>query len=178
MSGDHSLLVPLLAPLRWEAAAQPGADAGGAAVRALATAVSLAERPPQVNEEATGLELEVARLHQKTQLLVELLALALGRSGVRPEPTEVRLGGTSCQWKTATPPPAGSEGVIGLWLHPASPEPVNWPARIEALEPDADGATWVRATLLPLGEAAQAALDRHVFQLHRRAIAEARAQRQ
>ncbi len=172
------LSVPLLVPLCWRPEVFANtAEAGSAAVRALATAVSLAERAPLVNEEATGLELEVARLHQKTQLLIELLALALGRDATRPDPCEVQLSGSACSWRSASPPALGSEGTVEIWLHPAAPEPICWPAQIAKLLPQADGSTLVQARLLPLGEAAQSTLDRHIFQLHRRAIAEARAQR-
>jgi len=174
---DHSgLRVPFTAPLQWQPGA-PAADAGAAALRVLATVVSLAERPPQINEEATGLELEVARLHQKTQLLIELLAVALGRDQSRPQATDVQLGGETCQWLSDHPPAVGSEGELCLWLHPVAPEPLRWPARITHCQSQRDGQQQVEATLLPLGEAAQAALDRYVFQQHRRAIAEAKAQR-
>ena len=78
VSAETQLAVQLQAPVIWQAVAgSTGPEASAAAVRALATAVSLAERAPNVNEEATGLELEVARLHQKTHLLIELLALVL-----------------------------------------------------------------------------------------------------
>lgn len=174
----EQLSVPLCVPLAWQTGeGLKVAEAGTAAVRALATAVSLAERPPLINEEALGLELEVARLHQKTQLLIELLALALGRDGTRPAAIELQLSGTGCSWQSAHAPALGSSGAIALWLHPAAPEPMCWPAEIAELTPQDDGRTRVKARLLPLGEAAQSVLDRHIFQLHRRAIAEARSQR-
>jgi len=178
MSGETSLFVPLTLPVGWQAGpAASGPEASNAALRVLATAVTLAERAPPVTDEATGLELEVARLHQKTQLLVELLALALGRDATRPAATNVELGSSGCRWRTAAPPRVGSEGQVVLWLHAAAPEPLLWPATITRVTPEADGAALTEAALLPLGEAAQAALERHVFQLHRRAVAEARAAR-
>lgn len=172
---ETQLAVQLQAPVIW----QPGATASGpeasaAAVRALATAVSLAERAPNVNEEATGLELEVARLHQKTHLLIELLALALARDVSRPATTELHLSGSECRWQSPAHNAPQGVGTLAIWLHPAAPEPMRWPAEITEA---ALGSPWVQARLLLLGEAAQAALDRYVFQLHRRAIAEARAAR-
>ena len=166
----EALSVSLCLPLAWQAGlpADPLA-AGQAAMRALATAVSLAERPAALNEELVGLELEVARLHQKTQLLTELLALALSRDGSRPEAIELHLSGGDCVWRSTRPVAADTEGTLSLWLHPATPEPLRWPARIERVQGDG----LVRAVLLPLGEAPQAALERQVFQLHRRAVAEA-----
>lgn len=166
------LAVQLGAPLIWHPQVLPaGPDAGIAAVRALATAVSLAERVPNVNEEAIGLELEVARLHQKTQLLIELLALALARDVSRPAAVELHLSGSDCRWRSPQQASEMGVGTLAIWLHPAAPEPMRWPAEIVETGP------LHRARLLSLGEAAQVALDRYVFQLHRRAVAEARAQR-
>lgn len=172
------LAVQLSAPVRWLDEITPcDAEAGVAAVRALATAVSLAERAPNVNEDATGVELELARLHQKTHLLIELLAMALARDVSRPASTELHLGGSECRWRGAATSPAGRLGTLHLWLHPAAPEPLRWPAERLALDSSDGESPLLRARLLSLGEAAQMALDRYVFQLHRRAIAEARALR-
>lgn len=177
-SSSAVLSVSLTLPVSWLAGVElPAAEAGPAVVRALATAVTLAERPPLINEDAMGLELEVARLHQKTQLLIELLALTLARSGNRPLAVEACLSASSCSWQSASVPAPGSSGALAIWLHPAAPEPMNWPAQIAEASSQADGSHRIEACLLPLGEAAQAALDRYIFQLHRRAIAEARSQR-
>lgn len=166
------------APVLWRVGLAPPTDAVAAAVRALATAAALGERTPTVNEEAVGLELEVARLHQKTQLLVELMAVALGRDGTRPAPVPLSLSAAGCSWQGHDAPIRGSTGLVAVWLHPASPEPLEWPAQIIEIESLTDGGMSVHARFLPLGEAAQAALDRQVFLLHRRAVAEARALRQ
>lgn len=175
---SDQLAVSLTTPMHWRAAATPPAmEAGQAVLRALATATTLAERPPQVNEEAMGMELEVARLHQKTQLLIELLAVALGRDSTRPAPVELQISSSACSWQSRSPPTVGSLGAVALWLHPAAPEPMVWPAEITDAQPQGDGSSVMQARLLPLGEAAQSALDRHIFQLHRRAIAEARSLR-
>lgn len=173
-----ALAVGLQLPLDWRAAVTLNLpEASQSAMRTLVTAASLGERPPLVNEDATGLELEVARLHQKTQLLIELLAVALGRDVARPSPVAVQFSSSHCSWHSASPPDSGSLGAVALWLHPAAPEPLLWPAQIEALLVGDGADLLVQARLLPLGEAAQAALDRYIFQLHRRAIAEARLNR-
>ncbi len=175
---ETALSVTLMAPVSWLQSALPAAaEAGLAAVRALATAVSLAERPPGINEEALGVELEIARLHQKTQLLIELLALALARDVTRPPPRALQLSAAACSWQAAQAVAVGSIGAVAIWLHPAAPEPMSWPAEIVECQPAPDGNCRLQARLLPLGEAATAALERHVFQLHRRAVAEARSLR-
>lgn len=172
------LSVSLTVPVSWQSGLELAvSEAGPAVVRALATAVTLAERPPLVNEDAMGLELEVARLHQKTQLLIELLALSLSRMGNRPSAVDACLSGSRCRWQSASMPVSGSIGALAVWLHPAAPEPMSWPAQIVEVSSQSDGSHRIEAELLPLGEAAQAALDRYIFQLHRRAIAEARSQR-
>ncbi|MES2683251.1 MAG: PilZ domain-containing protein [Pseudomonadota bacterium] len=171
----NNLAVPLLLPMQWQESSAPVDEA--AALRALQTAATLGEKPPPVSEDALGPDLEVNRLHQKTQLLIELLAVALRRNAVTPLPQLITLSATHCQWQHPVALPAAAQGVVSLWLHPASPEPLQWPAEI--IGSSSQGAGWsVEARLLPLGDAAQAALDRHVFLLHRRAVAEARAQRQ
>ena len=169
-----ALAVPLQAPVAWRAGT-PASD-GAAALRALQVATSLGEKPATVSEEATGLELEVARLHQKTQLLIELLAVALQGQAARPAAQAVLLSTETCQWHNASTVPVGSVGSVALWLHPAAPEPLLWPAEIRDCQPQ-DAGYALQAQLLPLGEAAQAALDRQVFLLHRRAVAEAKALR-
>jgi len=173
-----TLAVSLQLPLVWRTTAPSNLlEASQAAMRALATAGSLGERPPLINEEALGLELEVARLHQKTQLLIELLAVALGRDTTRPAPVPLQFSSSLCSWHSHSAPDSGSLGAVALWLHAAAPEPLVWPAQVEALVEHEGDAALVQARLLPLGEVAQAALDRYIFQLHRRAIAEARLNR-
>ena len=174
MSDSTSLIVELSVPFQWRA--EVTTVDGSAAIRVLQTAMALGEKPPVVSDEAMGLDLEVARLHQKTQLLIELLALALQNQAGRPVAQAVALSTEGCQWQAASALPVGSRGSVALWLHPAAPEPLLWPAEISACH--AQGTVHVlHAALLPLGESAQAALDRHVFLLHRRAVAEARALR-
>lgn len=172
------LSAQFIAPLLWRAGATPTADAAANALRVLATAAVLGERAPAINEDAMGLELELARLHQKTQLLIELLAVALARDGSRPAGLPLCLSAAGCSWQSHLAPARGSTGVLALWLHPACPEPLEWPAEIVELEPLTEAGMNIHTRLLSLGEAAHAALDRQVFLLHRRAIAEARAQRQ
>lgn len=172
-----SLQVSLCAALRWEpSAVLAGAEADRAALRVLATVASLGERPPGINEETSGLELEVARLQQKTHLLVELLAQVLARDATRPLTTMLSLSAQDCRWPAEGAVGEGGEGVLNVWLHPAAPEPLRWPAVLSSAG-DAAG-EFHHARLLPLGEAAQMALERYVFQQHRRAVAEARASRQ
>lgn len=170
------LQAELVTPVDWQALSADLhlATAAASALRVLHTAATLGEKPPVVSEDAAGLELEVARLHQKTQLLIELVAVALGRNAQRPAAQSVSLSGESCGWISPVPLNVGDKGLLVIWLHDALPEPLQWPA--EVIESDMHSGA-VRARLLPLGEAAQAGLERQVFLLHRRAIAEAKANR-
>lgn len=174
MNDAPALLVELNVPFQWRADVL--AVDGSAAIRSLQTAMLLGEKLPVVSDEMVGLELEMARLHQKTQLLIELLALALqGHSG-RPAAQAVSLSAEGCHWQADEALAVGGRGSVALWLHAAAPEPLLWPAEIMSCRIEGSRHA-LHAVLLPLGEQAQAALDRHVFLLHRRAIAEARAQR-
>lgn len=171
---SDTLQVEIAAPLAFGA---PVGEAGAtAALRVLQTVSALNEKPPVVSEEAVGLELELAKLQQKTQLLIELLAVALARDGTRPPSTVVQLGSNSCAWSSPQALTPGASGTLTLWLHPAAPEPLQWPAEITSCQAEAAGFA-LHASLLPLSEAAQAALERHIFALHRRAVAEAKSQR-
>lgn len=172
---NTTLQAQLLAPIEWQCRSA-SADSAAAAIRVLQTAAALGEKPPVISEDAIGLELEVARLQQKTQLLIELLAVALGRQSTRPEPQLLSFGSESCEWLNAENPGLGAEGMLVIWLHPAAPEPLEWPAEIVEATPGPTGYQ-LNARLYALGAPAQVALERHIFLLHRRAVAEAKAHR-
>ena len=130
----------------------------------LAAVVAMDEHRKPVDEEAT-LDNEVARLHQKMNLLLELVS-TLVRSQV-PPPVALRLSSQElvCQGFGAAPGP----GVLSVYLHRCIAQPLRLPA--ELLEPAADGTHF---RFVALDDSCTAALERHVFLHHRRSVAEAR----
>ncbi len=115
------------------------------------------------SEDANTLEGEVARLHQKMNLVADLMATLISQLLPGAAPVAAQLSSLGLCWRAAA---EGDLGLLSLRLHNSVPQPFVWPARRIASH---DG--WQQAQFEPLGEACQAALERHVFLHHRRAIA-------
>lgn len=158
-------------PLRWMVD-EPVHDAerlAEANLRVLATVAQL-EESSAPGDNPTPQELEIARLHHKLNLLLEIVGgLARGQLHV-PEPVPLRLSWLGVAWRHGGDTPTlGAHGLVHLHLHPAVLQPLRWPAQIVGC--DAEEA---RARFAPLGDTCQRALERHVFLHHRRAVAERR----
>lgn len=159
-------------PLRWGAPVEFGPVAQGEAQRVLAAVAALEERPPSLADDSGGLEAEVARLHQKMHLLMEMVGGLLRAQQSPPPALPVRLVAGGLRWHDRVEP-AGELGMLELWLHPACPEPLRLPARLLAVAAEAGGVQ-VDAAFEPLPEPLATALEKHVFLRHRRELAEAR----
>lgn len=114
-------------------------------------------------EDANTLEGEVARLHQKMNLLVDLIGFLVNQQAPPPIAVPVRLSWQGVSWRGEG---SYGDGLLSLRLHRSVPQPFTWPARIIVAE---GGQLYARFE--PLSEACQTALERHVFLHHRRAIA-------
>lgn len=160
-------------PLRWTAQAFAfDTPAQAEALRVLATVAVLEEHAKPQAEEAGGIEAEVARLHQKVQLLMEMVGSLVRAQLALPAPVPVRLTASGLRWQSLAPPEVDSQGLIELWLHPACPEPLRLPARVLAVS--AEVPALVEAAFEGLPEALAGALEKLVFLRHRRELAEAR----
>jgi len=113
-------------------------------------------------DEGSPLECEVARLHQKMNLLIDLLSFVIGQQSPTPQAVPVRLSWHGVGWRGS----AAGLGIVRLHLHRSVPQAFQWPARVASLV-----AGELYARFEPLSEPCQAALERHVFLHHRRAIA-------
>lgn len=128
------------------------------------------EEPEQPGDHA------LQRMEAKIDLLTLLVA---GLSpGADADPLQ------SLQWSARgarlgveRPLPAGTAGLFRIRLADWLPSPLLLPATVIACQTDAAGASnaWLRFD--PLSPALQAALERHLFRIHRRAIAESRRPR-
>lgn len=114
-------------------------------------------------DETGPLDGEIARLHQKLNLLVDLVALLVSQQTPAPTPQALRLSWEGLRW---TDPQAEGLGVVRLRLHLGVPQAFAWPARIVSRSGDE-----VEARFEPMPEGCQMALEKHVFLHHRRAIA-------
>lgn len=131
----------------------------------LATVSAIDDHRKPVDDEAT-LDNEVARLHQKMNLLLDLVSL-LTRAQA-PAPVALRLSSQDlvCQGFGAEP----GAGVVSIYLHRCLAQPLRLPAELGPVE--ADGSS--RFRFIPLDHSCTAALERHVFLHHRRSVAGAR----
>lgn len=136
----------------------------------LLTAVALLEEHSQLADEPTQTELELQRIHLKLNLLLELVGNFLQLQTPRPQPLALHLSWHGAAWAASGPGPAvGASGLLELHLCPFLPQPLRWPARIVAV-----AAGEVSAEFDAVPDFCQTALERHVFQRHRRAIKETR----
>lgn len=142
-------------------------------LRVLTRLTQLEERvaPPDAPD---GIELELVRVHAKLDLLLDFVEAVAPRMMSMPPRRPLRLAAGGVSWQAAAPlPNIGEHGVVSLYLHPAMLSPLRWPARIVAIDGE-----FVTAHFEALTEAAQQALERHVFLHHRRSIAERRQTQQ
>lgn len=161
-------------PLHW--APLPSLPSGVEAERLadtnarLLAAVALLEEHVQPGEEPSAHELELLRIHQKLNLLLELFGGFLSQQAARPPELMVRLSWRGIVWQGAVSvPEPGAVGLVELNLSHILPQPLRLPARIVAVT---DGV--VSAEFDALTELCQSALERHVFMRHRREVAETR----
>lgn len=113
------------------------------------------------------------RIEAKLDLLTALMA-GLGAVRERLDPLRPLWwsAGVACLEGEQEAAP-GTTGWLSVQPADWLPQPMRLPATVVAAEPHGDAwRLWLRFD--PLPEALQAALERHVFRVHRRAIAELR----
>lgn len=172
-TADAALSYRLEAPMRWIAVAAFDAveveHAADASQRVLAQIAQFEERAAPI-EQPSAQDVEIQRLHAKLDLLLSAVGELAPRFLNRPPRINLQLSWSRLRWpRAADTTAADTLGWVELHLHPIVLQPLRWPARMLS----GDGA-WAEAEFLPAGEAAQLALERHVFQQHRRAVAAAR----
>ncbi|MDB5970203.1 MAG: hypothetical protein JWQ90_2653 [Hydrocarboniphaga sp.] len=137
--------------------------------RVLAQIAQFEERGSTI-EHPTPQDVEIQRLHAKLDLLLSAVAELAPRFLDRPPRKALRLSWSGLRWpRDADTAPADAQGWVELHLHPIVLQPLRWPARMQPGD-----ATEAEASFLSVNEAAQLALERYVFQQHRRAVAASR----
>ncbi|MEQ1439337.1 PilZ domain-containing protein [Fontimonas sp. SYSU GA230001] len=139
-------------------------------LRTLHAVCVLDERHQRADVTGKSLEDEVERLHQKLDVVLELLGTVLRAS--RPPAPEVplRLSREGLCWTGPDLPPAGAAVLVTLDLHPCAPMPLCWPAQVLGMH---EGE--VCARFREMSDALAAALERLVFIRHRRSVAGSRS---
>lgn len=160
----------------------PGALDGTATATAVAQAerllAALAHSEGVRNEDTDDLaetSSAVQRVEAKLDLLLGLFGVLMRERGHLPAPTRLRWSTRGARLDTderVAPVATGTSGVLRLQPAEWLPDCIEIPAQVVAGEA---GRLWVRFELLSpgLGDA----LERHLFRLHRRQVAENRRQR-
>lgn len=162
------------------AAFLPGREADPAAVaasaEALLRALAVVEDGPRGDEPETGGDHALPRIEAKIDLLTALVASLCAQAGGDP-PRRLRWSALGACLAIPVVPVAGTAGYLRVrpadWL----PSPLQLPATVVATEADGGGGhrAWLRFD--DLAAPLQAALERHLFRQHRRAVAGSRRPR-
>lgn len=116
----------------------------------------------------------VRRLEAKVDLLVGLVSSLMLRDAVVDAPRRLTWsarGACVAVEEHVALPDVGTPVVLRVQPSDALPESLHLPARVLAAE-DANRNVWLRFDPLPPG--LEALLERHLFRVHRRAVAESR----
>lgn len=162
------------------AAFLPGRDAdpaaNAAAAEAMLRALAVVEDGPRGDEPEAPTDHALPRIEAKIDLLTALVASLCAQAGSDPR-TRLRWSPRGACLAVPAALAAGTEGSLRIrpadWL----PSPLQLPATVVACDRDDAGGhrAWLRFDDLPA--ALEAALERHLFRLHRRAVAESRRSR-
>ncbi|WP_372390310.1 PilZ domain-containing protein [Xanthomonas sp. NCPPB 3582] len=165
--------------LRLPAGFRAGGDAGAqSAAETLLRSLGQVEdlRSEEASEDRGELPLLVQRMDAKLDLMLALIGRLVrqGDSGLVQNLVHWSVRGI--RLNCATGHAAGTAGVVCLQPSDWLPELVQLPAQVLASAGDGHD-QWVWLRFAPLAPGLQDALQRHLFRLHRRQIAEARRQR-
>ncbi|MCC8538288.1 PilZ domain-containing protein [Xanthomonas axonopodis pv. poinsettiicola] len=165
--------------LRLPAGFRAGGDAGAqSAAETLLRSLGQVEdlRSEEASEDRGELPLLVQRMDAKLDLMLALIGRLVrqGDSGLVQNLVHWSVRGI--RLNCATGHAEGTAGVVCLQPSDWLPELVQLPAQVLASAGDGHD-QWVWLRFAPLAPGLQDALQRHLFRLHRRQIAEARRQR-
>lgn len=173
-----ALCTPEEIPTRWtphplsDIASERLAEHAEATLRNLA----LVEESFSDDPDGRGPDAPMHRVEAKLQLLLEMVGTLLARQSDLPPTRTIRWSRLGLSLEVDEPVDSGSTGIVELQLLPWLPQLLSLPCRV--LTCVAEGERF-RAWLAfdPLSPALEAALERHLFRRHRRAISASRRQR-
>ncbi|HEY5804898.1 MAG TPA: PilZ domain-containing protein [Lysobacter sp.] len=118
----------------------------------------------------------VLRIEAKLDLLTALVA-SLATSQQADPLRELRWSSQGACLTSDAPIPVGTVGRLRIQPADWLPSPLVLPATVSACDLDSTGRTRLWLRFGPLSPALAAALERHLFRVHRRAVAESRRAR-
>jgi hypothetical protein len=125
-----------------------------------------------LKEESPALMYELQRLEAKLNILLRLTAELTMRHNAMPKIYRIRLGASGLEWPIDGPP-AGTTGLLQLYINPAVPQPLLVPCSVEReVQRDAQRISLLR--FVGLSEPVTDALEKLIFRHHRRMIASSR----
>ena len=129
------------------------------------------------NEEEEGPQgLALRRIEAKLDLLLTLVGNLNAQANADPR-VPLKWSAQGVRMPAGKAGAEGSTGLFRMQATPWLPDPLALPAAVIACAPGDDGTPSQWLQFGPLSDATRAALERHVFRQHRRAVAELRAQR-
>lgn len=112
---------------------------------------------------------DMQRLEAKTDLLITMVSRLLSRQEGRPPLAAVVLSSQTLAWDGGLTHPVDSLCEVDLYLSPLAAAPLTLTGRVTESG---------RLQLTGIGPALQSALEKYLFRQHRRAVADARNNRQ
>lgn len=175
---DDALSCELLQPAEFRAGSGGGRQAAAESLlRALGQIEDL--RSEDSTEERGELPLMVQRMDAKLDLLLALIGRLVRQGEDFPALRPVRWSrrGIRLELGARTGAAPGAAGVVCLQPSDWLPEPIELPVTLVAEAATGSGGFFVWLAFGELGPGLESALERHLFRLHRRQIAEARRER-
>lgn len=127
-------------------------------------------------EERGTTDLPMHRVEAKLQLLLEMVGTLLARQSDLPPSRTIRWSRLGLSLEVDEIAGSGNTGIVELQLLPWLPHLLSLPCRVLACESEGERfRIWLAFD--PLSPALEAALERHLFRRHRRAISASRRQR-
>ena len=162
-----------LLPIAWKPLSGP-LDAGTASsfqdrnLRLLQACAAIEEHAgTEKQDEPSPNAADIARMDLKINLILDLVGQLVAASQQRPAAVAVRFNARGAEW---TMPgralPAGSQGVLELFIRDCLPQPLALPAEVVA---STDGQ--IKARFLSPGEPVANLIEKLAFRRHRRRVA-------
>ena len=125
-----------------------------------------------LKEESPTLLYELQRLEFKLNILLRLAAELTMRQNALPKVYHIRLSAGGLEWPIDGPP-AGTTGLLQLYINPAVPQPLLMPSSV-VHEETRDGERISQLRFAGVSEPVTDALEKVIFRHHRRLIASTR----